>query len=195
MATAAPLRGSPLQPEDWIHAAFSQLSAHGIETVRIEILARELGATKGSFYWHFNDREDLLSRMLFRWEDEESRWLAEAGEANIGAAARWARFVAYTSKPGRVRLEAALRDWARQDDRVADRVAVVEAKRRGHILSVLRNVGFTAAAADRWSEVAWLVCLGWMDKTTRDPEFQLAGRELGEFLSDLILAASAPLDR
>jgi hypothetical protein len=34
-----------------------------------------------------------------------------------------------------------------------------------------------------------------MDKTTRDPKFQLAGRELGEFLSDLILAASAPLDR
>ncbi len=195
MATAAPFRGSPLQPEDWIHAAFLHLSAHGIETVRVEFLARELGATKGSFYWHFKDRDDLLSRMLSRWEDEETCWLEEAGAAGSGAAARWAHFVAHIAKRERVQLEARLCDWARQDDRVARRVAVIEAKRRGHIVSVLRTVGFTPAAADRWSEVAWLVCLGWMDKTTRDPEFQVAGRGLGEFLSDLILAASAPVDR
>ena len=195
MATAAPLRPSPLQPEDWIQAAFSQLSSHGVETVRVEILARNLGATKGSFYWHFKDREELLARMLFHWEDQEVRWLEEAAGLPSGAAARWARFVARCADPGRARLEAALYAWSRQDERVAGRVAAIETKRRAHIVSVLRHVGFTLPSAEKWSEVAWLVCLGWIDKTTRDPEFRPDRRELDEFLSPLILAASAPVHR
>jgi AcrR family transcriptional regulator len=195
MAAAAPIRPSPLQPEDWIQAGFSQLSAHGVETVRVEILARNLGATKGSFYWHFKDREELLLRLLLRWENEEERWLEEAAELRYGAAARWARFVARCADPERAHLEAAMYAWSRQDERVASRVATIETKRRAHVVSVLRNVGFTLSAAEKWSEVAWLICLGWMDKTTRDPEFRLGHRELGGFLSDLILAASAPAHR
>src|SRR6202035_3690881 len=195
MAAAAPIRPSPLQPGDWIQAGFSQLSAHGVETVRVEILARNLGATKGSFYWHFKDREELLLRMLLRWETAEVQWLEEAAELRSGAAVRWARFVARCADPERARLEAALYAWSRQDERVASRVAAIETKRRAHVVSVLRNVGFTLSAAEKWSEVAWLICLGWMDKTTRDPEFRLSHRELGEFLSDLILAASAPAHR
>jgi AcrR family transcriptional regulator len=195
MAAAAPIRPSPLQPEDWIQAGFSQLSAHGVETVRVEILARNLGATKGSFYWHFKDREELLLRLLLRWENEEERWLEETAELQSGAAARWARFVARCADPERARLEAAMYAWSRQEERVAGCVATIETKRRAHVVSVLRNVGFTLSAAEKWSEVAWLICLGWMDKTTRDPEFRLAHRELGGFLSDLILAASAPPHR
>jgi AcrR family transcriptional regulator len=195
MATAVPIRPSPLQPEDWIQAGFSQLSAHGVETVRVEILARNLGATKGSFYWHFKDREELLLRMLLRWETAEVQWLDEASELRGGAAVRWARFVARCADPERARLEAALYAWSRQDERVASRVAAIETKRRAHVVSVLRNVGFALSAAEKWSEVAWLICLGWMDKATRDPGFQLGHRELGEFLSDLILAASAPAHR
>jgi AcrR family transcriptional regulator len=195
MATAAPLRPSPLQPEDWIQAAFSQLSWRGVETVRVEILARNLGATKGSFYWHFKDREELLARMLLHWEDQEVRWLQEAAGLQSEAAARWARFVARCADPGRARLEAAFYAWSRQDERVAGRVAAIETKRRAHIVSVLRQVGFTLSAAEKWSEVAWLVCLGWIDKTTRDPEFRPDRRELDEFLSSLILAASAPIHR
>ena len=157
MAAAAPIRPSPLQPGDWIQAGFSQLSAHGVETVRVEILARNLATTKGSFYWHFKDREELLLRLLLRWENEEERWLEEAAELQSGAAARWARFVARCADPERARLEAAMYAWSRQDERVARRVATIETKRRAHVVSVLRNVGFTLSAAEKWSEVAWLI--------------------------------------
>jgi hypothetical protein len=133
--------------------------------------------------------------MLFHWEDQEVRWLEEAAGLASGAAARWARFVARCADPGRARLEAALYAWSRQDERVAGRVAAIETKRRAHIVSVLRHVGFTLPSAEKWSEVAWLVCLGWIDKTTRDPEFRPDRRELDEFLSPLILAASAPVHR
>ena len=192
MASPSPIRESPLQPDDWIRAAFSRLSAHGVESVRIEILARDLGATKGSFYWHFKDREDLLSRMLLQWEEEETRWLQAARELNSGAAARWAHFLERSADPARARLEVSLRAWARRDERVASHIATIEEKRRGHIVLVLREVGFSPPSAERWSEVALLIYLGWMDKVTRDSGFQLTGPGLGEVLSDLILAASAP---
>jgi AcrR family transcriptional regulator len=195
MASPSPIRESPLQPDDWIRTAFSRLSAQGVESVRVEILARDLGATKGSFYWHFIDREDLLARMLLQWEEEEMRWLEAAQEPNSGAAARWARFIERSANPERARLEVSFRAWARRDERVASHIATIEAKRRAHILSVLRDVGFTPSSAERWSEVALLVYLGWTDRATRDPGFQLTGRGLGEFLSDLILAASSPSDR
>jgi AcrR family transcriptional regulator len=195
MASASPARPSPLQPDDWIRAAFARLTAQGIETVRVELLARDLGASKGSFYWHFNDREDLLAQMLVRWESDETEWLDASPDADSRAAVRWARFVERSADYERARLEAALRDWARRDARIASRITAIEKKRGAHIASVLRDVGFTPAAADSWAEVALLVYLGWVDRATRDPGFQLAGPALGEFLSDLILAASAPSGR
>ena len=72
MASPAPLKSPALQPDDWILAAFARLSAEGIDAVRIEVLARELRVSKGSFYWHFQDREELIGKMLARWELEES---------------------------------------------------------------------------------------------------------------------------
>src|ERR1700683_2927590 len=156
MATAGPLRPSPLQPEDWIQVAFSQLASDGIETVRVEILARNLGATKGSFYWHFKDREDLLASMLLVWEYEEVRWLEEAVGLHSCVAARWAHFISRCADPGRARLEAALYTWSRQDERVASRVAAIETKRRAHIVSVFRLVGFIPSAAEKWPEGAGL---------------------------------------
>ena len=53
-------------------------------------LARDLGVSKGSFYWHFQDREELLGKMLDRWEHEETEWLS-ATVVTPRAAARWAR--------------------------------------------------------------------------------------------------------
>ena len=182
----------PLQPDDWIRAALAKLSAKGVDAVRVEVLARELGVSKGSFYWHFRDRQDLLDKALAAWEQREIDSLdIEAGAG--GAATRWARIVQATADPTRIQLEASVRSWARRDEQVARRVASVELKKAALIASVLEDVGFTRAAAEAWSEVALLLCLGWLDRATRDRQFQLAGRALGDFLSEMILAASSGL--
>jgi AcrR family transcriptional regulator len=195
MASVAParLKPAPLQPLDWLRAASARLSQQGIEAVRVEVLARELGVSKGSFYWHFCDREDLLNSLLAHWENQEAAWLHESGGSEKSAAARWATLVERNSDAQRCRFEAALRAWARCDDRIAIRVATIEKGRREFIADVLQDVGFAAHAADSWAEVAELVYLGWLDRSTRDAEFRLAGRGLGEFLSELVLAASARL--
>jgi len=180
-----------LQPEHWIGAGFARLAAEGIESVRVEVLARDLNVSKGSFYWHFRDREDLLEKMLARWEADEVGWLGSATASGHSAATRWARFVERASLPDGVRTEASLRDWSRRDPRVAARVGAIERNRAGYIAIVLREIGFAPRAADEWSQVVLLVYLGWLDRVTRDADFQSARGTLGELLSDVILAGSA----
>jgi AcrR family transcriptional regulator len=183
------LKSAPLQPRDWIQAAFVRLSNEGIESIRIELLARDLGVSKGSFYWHFQDRDELLARLLERWESDEMEWL-NATVVTPRAAARWARFVEHCADRSLARMESALRSWARRDERVASRISLIEKRRAQHIASVLRDIGFTPALADSWAQIALLVYLGWLDRATRDQDFQANGRSLSESLSDLILAAS-----
>ena len=54
--------------EDWIRAAVIALLAEGPDGVAVQPLARRLGTTKGSFYWHFSSRDELLRAALQRWE-------------------------------------------------------------------------------------------------------------------------------
>lgn len=63
-----------LGAEDWIDAASRALGAGGLDAIAVEPLAQELGATKGSFYWHFANRRALVEATLSRWEE----WHTEA---------------------------------------------------------------------------------------------------------------------
>ena len=61
-----------MKAEDWIEAAYRAMAKGGTEAVAVEPLARKLGVTKGSFYWHFADRKALLEATLERWEREST---------------------------------------------------------------------------------------------------------------------------
>jgi len=74
-------RAGALKAEDWVEAARSAMAEGGIDAVAVEPLARRLGVTKGSFYWHFKDRKALIEAMLERWEQEST-------EARITASRR-----------------------------------------------------------------------------------------------------------
>lgn len=194
MATPAPLRPTPLQPSDWIRIGIVQLAKESVESVRVEVLARELGVSKGSFYWHFRDRDELLMQMLQFWENSEAEWLSAEESGQIekeSAAIRWARFVERSASPERIREEIGVRAWARRDERVALCVAKVEKRKVRVIANILADVGFAHDAAESWSEMVCLVYSGWLDRSARDDEFRLAGKGLGQLLSELVLAASA----
>src|SRR5258708_14516680 len=57
-----------LSPDDWARAALSAIARGGVGAVAVETVAAELGATKGSFYWHFKNRDALIQAALDRWE-------------------------------------------------------------------------------------------------------------------------------
>lgn len=62
-----------LSAADWEQAALDMLGESGVAAVAVEALARRLGVTKGSFYWHFSTREALLQAALERWERRDER--------------------------------------------------------------------------------------------------------------------------
>jgi AcrR family transcriptional regulator len=68
---AAPARNARLSADDWAQAALDLIAEQGVSAVAVEPLARRLGVTKGSFYWHFPSRDALLQAALERWEAGE----------------------------------------------------------------------------------------------------------------------------
>ncbi len=66
-----------LSAADWEREALSLIAEKGVAALAVEPLARRMGITKGSFYWHFPNRESLLDLALQRWEDHDTRNLGQ----------------------------------------------------------------------------------------------------------------------
>lgn len=79
--TTATERQGRLSADDWAQAALDLIAEAGVQAVAVEPLARRLGVTKGSFYWHFPSRDALLQAALERWENVEQEALFGALES------------------------------------------------------------------------------------------------------------------
>lgn len=87
-----------LTPTDWEQAALELIADNGVSALGVEPLARRLDITKGSFYWHFSGRDDLLKRALARWENQDRFHLQQSLNADSQPAERLAEFVWRTSR-------------------------------------------------------------------------------------------------
>ena len=117
----------------WIDEGLKALAEGGPDAVRIESLAKTLGVTKGGFYWHFDDRRALLEEMLDTWERIGVDDVIERIEARGGGAKAKLRrlFAIGTASEGHdiLRIDLAIRDWARRDEPVARRLRGVDNRR------------------------------------------------------------------
>jgi AcrR family transcriptional regulator len=122
----------------WIEQGLRALAAGGPDAVRIELLARALGVTKGGFYWHFEDRRALLEEILDTWErvsvDEViERIESEGGDARAKLR-RLSALAASSEEP--LRIDLAVRDWARREQTVAERLRRVDNRRMDYMRSL-----------------------------------------------------------
>jgi AcrR family transcriptional regulator len=125
---------------EWIRQGLRALAEGGPDAVRIEPLAKALGVTRGGFYWHFADRGALLEAMLDAWEQATTEEAAERLESGGGdAAARLRRLFALTS-PGVVQTDLAIRDWARHDEGVAERLRRIDNRRMDHLRALFGSL-------------------------------------------------------
>ena len=121
----------------WVHAALQALAAGGPDAVRIEALAVDLGVSKGGFYWHFADRQALLTEMLDSWEKAGTEdIIARADSQPAEPRAKLQRLFELTSSPDGLAVELAVRDWSRRDRDVAERLRRVDNRRIGYIRSL-----------------------------------------------------------
>lgn len=70
-----------LSADDWLNAALDEIAGHGVHALAVEPLARRLGVTKGSFYWHFDSRDALLKGAIELWERQEQEQLFDVVES------------------------------------------------------------------------------------------------------------------
>ena len=126
--------------ERWVEEGLRALADGGPDAVRIELLAREIGVTKGGFYGYFDDRPALLAEMLETWErvmiDEAiARVEAEGGDAR--AKLRRLFGLARSSEiRSLLKVDLAVRDWARRDRAVAKRLRRVDNRRMEYMRSL-----------------------------------------------------------
>jgi AcrR family transcriptional regulator len=78
---------------DWQEAALSAIAAHGVASLSIPALARSLGVTKGSFYWHFRSLKELIDSSLERWEEMDRAMLEQVRQISDVRARLEALFV------------------------------------------------------------------------------------------------------
>jgi AcrR family transcriptional regulator len=119
-----------LDPARWVSTAIDVLAKDGVAGLRVEVLAKRCGVTKGSFYWHFKDRQALLDAVLERWREGRIRDIEKTTSVQAGNEREQLHYAieVYGASKNRkgMSIELAVRDWARHDARAASIVESVD---------------------------------------------------------------------
>ncbi|MDX5402568.1 MAG: TetR/AcrR family transcriptional regulator [Rhodobacterales bacterium] len=155
---------------DWIMAGFTALTEAGPVALKAEPMARRLGTTKGSFYWHFGDVPDFHGKMLSLWAEGAVGHIPAALADQPTAVAKLRRLgqiVAGGGHPvlGDLPVEPAIRAWAREDATVAATLAEVDRTRMAFIQELLSEIGITNPEMAR---IIYAAHVGMQDLTARD---------------------------
>jgi AcrR family transcriptional regulator len=171
-ATPKTKSSGPLDADNWTQAALTILARNGIEAVRIERLAKMLGVTKGSFYWHFKDRPALLDAMLSSWRQRATLAIIDRLERSDSPPAERLRellkLMRNTPRAARgADIEAAIRLWGRSDPRVASVVQEIDRLRLGHVKSLVESAhdGRQDTMARAALIYAYFLAEGWIGNT------------------------------
>ncbi|MFM7333260.1 MAG: TetR family transcriptional regulator [Tabrizicola sp.] len=171
---------------DWVLAALRALVRGGIGAVRVEALARDLGATKGSFYWHFKDLGELHQVMLELWSEIGTRRVTElvrgSGLDPMGQLLLLVDMVSVTPGEalGGVEIEPALRDWGRIDPRARAALEAVDRQRLEDITGFLRAAGVPETELLPKAQLIYAAVIGLESLRLT------AGVEMGPLLRDLV---------
>ena len=177
-----------LTRSNWAEAALEALAEEGLQGVAVEPLARRIRATKGSFYWHFSDRGDLLAATLELWERHETDAVINMVEGVADPLARLVsllRFALGGAASGS--CDTALLAVA-SDPRVAPTLERVTRKRVAFLEQLYRDLGLATEEAARHARLTYALFLGIGELRRAWPEADLAGPELETYL-DLAVRA------
>ena len=158
------LKETPLKAEDWIESATDILADENFRGIRIDALCKRLGVTKGSFYWHFKGRPQLLAALLLHWRKRMTTNIIDR-LATLGDNPT-ERLKALFSLPHRpqspkfARVEQSVRDWARNADYAQDAVQEVDELRLNYFRVLLEQHGLSPAVAEKRAYIAYAIMMG-----------------------------------
>ena len=149
-----------LTQDDWIVAAIGAIEHGGIAAIAVEPLAAALGTTKGSFYWHFTNRDELIAATMQRWEElATNAVIATVGEVTdpMDRLRQLLRVVFGHEREDRIEARIVLAPF---DTRFSPTVERVTALRIDFLTSLFRALGFGRATSAKRARIAYAAYLG-----------------------------------
>ncbi|MFD2783071.1 TetR/AcrR family transcriptional regulator [Novosphingobium pokkalii] len=137
---------------DWIEAAMRVMADSSVEQVRVEKLAVDLKASKGSFYWHFKDRHALLDAVLEAWQERstlavQERLIRDEPDPSRRIA-RLMELPFHSGAAARADLELAIMGWARRSEAARAAVGRVDAVRTDYLVAQFQSLGMDRDEAE-----------------------------------------------
>lgn len=150
----------PLNADAWATAALDAISRRGLDGIAVEPLARELGVTKGSFYWHFANGKALLEHALQLWEQQETQSIIDSVGDETDPRRRIQRLITTVNASRRAsRIYQALAT-APDNPTIAAHVRRVSENRLHFLLECYTALGLAAEKARQWALMTYSVFLG-----------------------------------
>lgn len=160
LATKVVALTSRLTRDEWISAAIDAIGQGGIPGVAVERIATALGTTKGSFYWHFTNRDELVAATMQRWEDlATNAVIASVAEVAdpMERLRQLLRVVFGHEREDRIEARIVLAPF---DPRVSPTVDRVTKLRLEFLTSLFRGLGFSRSTAAKRARIAYAAYLG-----------------------------------
>lgn len=173
--TEAVARNGRLSADDWAREALEQIAETGVASVAVEPLARRLGVTKGSFYWHFPSRDALLQAALERWETMEQELVFGSLEKVTDPRERLRalfQLVAHEVKSHIIFSELLK---ALDHAAVSPVIGRVSARRLDYLTASFRQAGLSRTAAQHRARLAYAAYVGFLQLSLQlhQPRLQL----------------------
>ena len=165
----------PLDRESWLAEALELLRERGIDSVKVEPLAQRLGVTKGSFYWHFKNRNDLLCSLPDFWIRRQTDPVVAAVEETEGSPIEKMRAIlTFLAHEDPDRYDNAMRAWAQFDADVARSVSEVDDRRMATVRNLFEQSGLSRADAEFRARLWYFYDVG--EHVTNDTPSTIAKR-------------------
>ncbi len=160
-----------LSADDWVAAALDVLVSDGISAVKILPLAKRLGVTRGSFYWHFENHEALLNRLLEVWEETNSGSIIRAATLEGGIVDRYVALMRCWLGMERFepRLEVAVRNWGRSNPELWQKLRATDERRVDACVQMLASEVSDPVMRLHRARTIYFLQMGWYELEVDEP--------------------------
>jgi AcrR family transcriptional regulator len=171
--------------EAWLEAAYESLLDSGVDSVKILPLAKRLKLSRTSFYWFFEDREQLLTSLIARWRDRNTGGIIQQSEAYSESLAEamlnvfdcWVDEKLFDSK-----FEFAVRSWALQSDDILAEVQKADKTRMDALARMFKRFGHSEITADVRARTTYLVQIGYISMQSNE-DVALRMKRIPEYIA------------
>jgi len=177
---------STLSAGDWEQQALVLIAEKGIRAVAVESLAARMGVTKGSFYWHFHNRESLLEQSLIRWEKHDAANLQTSLSAIEDPRERLRSFFRRTGREKLTHNVYSSLCMASDHPQVEPLLERVAQRRMKHIEKAFEEIGFDPQEASHRARLTYSAYLGFLQLQKQHQTPSLSSEEFEAYMTHVI---------